>query len=88
MGGDKSRINPPAVLLTAGRRASGGPEAQARLPAKWLQRQALRCEVLEVAREERRQWLLTRSRNWVTPDALEQRIREAIDNPVPLYQET
>ena len=57
------------------------------MKAQRLQRQALRCEVLEVAREERRQWLLNRSCNWVTGETLEQRIREAIDNPVPLYEE-
>lgn len=52
-----------------------------------LQRQQLREEVLDVAKEERRAWLLQQSRSWITADTLEQRIEEAIDNPVPLYQQ-
>lgn len=52
-----------------------------------LKRAELRAEVLGVAREERRRQLLRQSCNWVTPQTLDQRIQEALDNPVPLHAE-
>ena len=36
----------------------------------------------------RRQWLLAQSRAWIGADALEARVEEALENPVPLYAHT
>ena len=55
--------------------------------AERLKRAELRAEVLDVAREERRLQLLRQSCSWVTPQTLEQRIAEALENPVPLHAE-
>ena len=55
--------------------------------AERLKRSELRGEVLGVAREERRRQLLRLSANWVTPQTLDQRILEALDNPLPLHAE-
>lgn len=55
--------------------------------AERLKREELRAEVLDVAREERRALLLRQSSNWVTPQTLDARIKEALDNPVPLHAE-
>jgi hypothetical protein len=55
--------------------------------AERLKRAELRAEVLDVAREERRRQLLRQSYSWVTPQTLDQRIAEALDNPVPLHAE-
>ena len=52
-----------------------------------MKRSELRMEVLGVAREERRRQLLRLSANWVTPQTLDQRILEALDNPLPLHAE-
>jgi hypothetical protein len=55
--------------------------------AERLKRAELRAEVLDVAREERRRRLLRLSCKWVTPQALDERIQEALDNPLPLHAE-
>ncbi|PRW33523.1 beta-mannosyltransferase 1-like [Chlorella sorokiniana] len=64
-------------------------EREQRLEAKAerLKRAGLRAEVLDVARSERRRQLLRQSTNWITPQTLDQRIKEALDNPVPLHAE-
>jgi hypothetical protein len=48
-------------------------------------REQLRGEVMDVAREEQRRLLLLQSCNWVAPSTLEERIQEALENPVPLH---
>lgn len=52
-----------------------------------LKRAELRADILEVAREQRRTGLVRQSVHWVTEATLEQRIQEALDNPVPLHAE-
>jgi hypothetical protein len=61
------------------------PVLQLEAKAERLKREELRAEVLDVAREERRALLLRRSSNWITPQTLDARIKEALDNPVPLH---
>lgn len=51
-----------------------------------LQRQQLREEVQDVAREQRRAWLLGQSKGWVTAESLDSRIEEALENPSPLFK--
>ena len=62
--------------------------AQAAAKAQRLKREELRLEVMDVAREERRRLLLRQSCSWVTEQTLDQRIEEALDNPVPLHADT
>lgn len=50
-----------------------------------LKRNQLRADVLDVARQERVQWLMQQSKNWIAPEDLDRRIDEALDNPVPLF---
>lgn len=82
-----SLLSPPN-----GRRAGPAASLPARLQlaakAERLKRAQLREEVLDVAREERRRLLLLQSCNWVTEQTLEQRVQEALDNPVPLHADT
>lgn len=59
-------------------------EMQAVGKVQRLQRQQLREEVLDVAREERRGKLLATSRMWATAETLDARIEEALDHPAPL----
>ena len=49
-----------------------------------LERERLRSETLDDFRMERRKKVLELSRNWVTEETLDQRIKEAIDNPVQM----
>jgi hypothetical protein len=67
--------------------SSFSPPCHPQLAAKAerLKRAELRAEVLDVAREERRRQLLRQSTNWVTPQSLDARIQEALENPVPLH---
>ncbi|GAB4815802.1 hypothetical protein N2152v2_002848 [Parachlorella kessleri] len=58
---------------------------QAQAKVERLKRHFLRQEVLEVALEERRLRLLEESKNWITADTLDMRIKEALENPVPLF---
>lgn len=50
-----------------------------------LRRQELRMDILDAARAARREALLRDSTHWVAPEALEARVQEALDNPVPLW---
>lgn len=63
------------------------PLPQLAAKADRLKRAELRAEVLGVAREERRRSLVRQSANWVTPQTLEARIQEALNNPVALHAE-
>jgi hypothetical protein len=71
-----------AAMLAA--QADARAERAAERAAR-LGRQRLREDVLEVAREERRRWLLAQSRGWVAEGALEERVAAALDHPVALY---
>ncbi|KAL4419827.1 hypothetical protein ABPG75_006925 [Micractinium tetrahymenae] len=62
-------------------------EARVAAKAERLRRAELRADILEVARQQRRLGLVKQSAHWVTEQTLEQRIRQALDNPVPLHAE-
>ncbi|KAL4435418.1 hypothetical protein ABPG77_006180 [Micractinium sp. CCAP 211/92] len=64
-------------------------EKEARLAAKAerLKRAELRADILEVARQQRRLGLVRQSAHWVTEQTLDQRIEQALDNPLPLHAE-
>lgn len=63
------------------------PLPQLAAKAERLKRAELRADVLEVALQQRRLGLVRQSTRWVTEQTLEQRIQEALDNPVPLHAE-
>jgi hypothetical protein len=46
----------------------------------------MRTDILEAARDMRRQKLNAASRDWVDPEMLEKRIDEALEAPVPINQ--
>jgi hypothetical protein len=50
-----------------------------------LKRHQVRNDVLDVASQERRQWLLAQSKHWIAPEDLDKRIEEALEHPVPLF---
>lgn len=70
-------------------KAQQAREQEARLAAKAerLKRAELRADVQQVARQSRRLGLVKQSALWVTEQTLEQRIQQALDNPVPLHAE-
>lgn len=49
-----------------------------------LRRQQLRTDILEAAKDVRKQKLMVASCDWVDPDTLDRRIEEALDTPEPL----
>ena len=74
---------PPTLPCTLSTPPAAAPQMAAK--AERLKREQLRSEVLDVARAERRARLLRQSAGWVTPQTLDARIKEALDNPVPLH---
>jgi len=44
----------------------------------------MRTDILEAAKDVRRQKLKAASRDWVDPEMLDNRIDEALDSPVPI----
>lgn len=61
--------------------------------AELAQRQALAAqfrsatqEIYSNLREQRRQDLLIQSKVWITPETLDARITEALENPIELYE--
>lgn len=76
-------VTPPLTAMLCTLPLLHPPQLAAK--AERLKREQLRCEVLDVARAERRHRLLRQSAGWVTPQTLDARISEALDNPVPLH---
>lgn len=58
---------------------------QARAKAERLRRQELRNDILEAARASRQEALLRASRHWITDESFDNRVLEALENPVPLW---